>query len=114
MAFTQIVTVEGADDQALHDLMGKWHADQSGVAPGYLGCRVFADDKTGHHLIEVDFASQEDARRNNDRPETEDWVARLRELVTGDPPTGTCGRSAPRTRAPEGDRSDCRLLALTG
>ena len=63
MAFTQIITVEGGDDQALHGLMAKWDGEQSGVAPGYRGCRVFADDATGRHLIEVDFSSEEEARQ---------------------------------------------------
>lgn len=85
MAFTQAITVEGADDQALHGLLAKWDAEQSGVAPGYLGCRVFADDAAGRHLIEVDFSSEEEARRNNDRPETQTWAKELGELVTGEP-----------------------------
>lgn len=85
MAFTQTITVEGADDQGLHSLMAKWEAEQSGLAPGYLGCRVFADDPAGRHLIEVDFSSEEEARRNNDRPETQAWAKELRELVSGEP-----------------------------
>ena len=85
MAFTQIITVEGAEDQALHELLARWDADQSGVAPGYRGCRVFADDATSQHLIQVDFAAEEEARRNNDRPETETWAKELRELVRGEP-----------------------------
>jgi hypothetical protein len=85
MAFTQIITVKGADDQALHELMARWDADQSGVAPGYLGCRVFADEAASKHLIEVDFSSEEEARRNNDRPETETWAKDLRRLVQSEP-----------------------------
>lgn len=84
MAFTQIITVEGAEDQQLHDLVAKWDEDQSDVAPGYEGARVLATDD-GRHLIEVDFSSEQEAQRNNDRPETEAWANKLRELASGEP-----------------------------
>lgn len=84
MAFTQIIDVGGVDEQALHDLVAKWDADESGVAPGYLGARVLADDASGRHLIEVDFSSEEEARRNDGRPETEAWAGQLQALVDGE------------------------------
>lgn len=37
MSFTQVITVEGADEGALRDHIAKWHSDQAGVAPGYVG-----------------------------------------------------------------------------
>ncbi len=83
MAFTQIITVEGADEQALRELVSTWDEEQSGVAPGYQGARVLADD--GRYLVEVNFSSEEEARRNNDRPETEAWAKGLRELAAGEP-----------------------------
>lgn len=85
MAFTQLITVQGAEDQALHDLCAKWDAEQFGVAPGYQGCRVFADDATGRHVIEVDFSSEQEARRNTDRTETQAWANELGALIKGDP-----------------------------
>lgn len=85
MSFTQIITVEGAEDDALHTLLANWHEEQTGVAPGYQGCRVLADDATGRHLIEVDFTSEAEARRNNDRPETQAWAEQLHELIKGEP-----------------------------
>lgn len=86
MSFTQILTIEGADEQALHEHVANWDAEQSGVAPGYLGARVLADQATeGQFLIEVDFSSEEEARRNNDRPETAAWAQKLRELGNGEP-----------------------------
>ena len=87
MAFTQIVEVDGvSDEQALHQLMVDWDSAQSGVAPGYLGCRVLADqDAPGRYLVEVDFSSEEEAKRNNDRPETEAWADNLRKLAQGTP-----------------------------
>lgn len=85
MGFTQIITVEGADEAALHELVAEWDTDQAGVAPGYRGARVLADDEAGQCLIEVDFTSEEDARRNNDRSETQSWAASLGELVSSEP-----------------------------
>lgn len=83
MAFTQLITVTGADEQALHDHLAAWDSEQSGVAPGYLGARILADDANpGRHLIEVDFTSEDDARRNNDRQETKAWAEKLGSLVS--------------------------------
>lgn len=83
MAFTQIITVEGSNDQALRDLMESWDTAQSGVAPGYLGSRVLAEGSVHH--IEVDFSSEEEAQRNNERSETQAWGRQLREVVSGEP-----------------------------
>lgn len=86
MSFTQILTVDGADEQALHDHVAGWDAEQAGVAPGYLGARVLADtDQSGRYLIEVDFSSEEEAHRNDDRPETAAWAEKLRGLVDSEP-----------------------------
>jgi quinol monooxygenase YgiN len=86
MSFTQIITVEVSDEQALRDHIANWDREQSGEAPGYVGSRVLADqDQPGSFLIEVDFTSQEEAQRNNDRPETQQWAEQLRSLVDGDP-----------------------------
>lgn len=83
MPFTQIITIEGADEEALQNLVREWHADQAGVAPGYQGARILADGS--RHILEVDFSSEEEARQNNDRAETEAWARQLRELADGDP-----------------------------
>lgn len=85
MSFTQIITVEGADEQALHQHVAEWDAKQSGVAPGYLGARVLAEDGGRRHIIEVDFSSEEEARRNNDRPETAAWAEQLKNLTKNEP-----------------------------
>lgn len=84
MLFTQQITVEGADEKVLHEHVANWDSEQSGVAPGYLGARVLADG-AGRHLIEVDFSSEEEARRNNGRPETAHWAEALKNLATGEP-----------------------------
>lgn len=86
MSFTQIVTIEGADEQALHEHVSNWDAEQSGVAPGYLGARVLADqEREGRYHVIVDFSSEEEAQRNNERPETASWAQKLDELAEGEP-----------------------------
>lgn len=87
MTFTQIIEVTGVEDEnALQEHVSRWHAEQFGAAPGYLGARVLADkDATGQYLIEVDFSSEEEAARNNDREETAAWAARTRELAGSEP-----------------------------
>lgn len=86
MSFIQTMSIRCDDPDALGRLLQSWHEDQAGVAPGYLGARVLADrDRPGHHLIEVEFSSAEEAKQNNDRPETAAWAQSLRELVEGDP-----------------------------
>lgn len=86
MSFTQLITVETEDEEALRDHLASWDAGQAQEAPGYLGSRILADqDEQGRYLIEVDFASQEEAQRNNDRDETGAWAERLRELAAAEP-----------------------------
>ena len=87
MSFIQIIEIDGVqDEKAVHEHLATWHAEQQGVAPGYQGCRVLADQRApGRYLIEVDFSSEEEAKRNNERPETEAWAARTRELAGSEP-----------------------------
>ncbi len=87
MSFTQIIELDGVhDEQALHEHTASWDAEQAGVAPGYLGSRVFADtDAAGRYLVVVDFSSAEEAARNNERPETAAWAATARGLANGEP-----------------------------
>lgn len=86
MTFTQTMEVQANDERALHEHVAAWHAEQAGIAPGYQRARVLADTKqSGRYLIEVDFTSPEEAARNNERPETAGWAAKLGELVSGTP-----------------------------
>lgn len=85
MGFTQTIEVSAADENALRDHVAAWHAEQHGIAPGYLGARILADaDQSDRYVIEVDFDSRDDANRNNERPETAAWATRLGELTNRD------------------------------
>jgi hypothetical protein len=84
--FIQLIEIETADVGSVNDLIKRWHEEQGGVAPGYRGGRVLADrDRPDTYLIEVEFSSEEDAARNNERAETRQWAASLRELVNREP-----------------------------
>lgn len=85
MAFTQIITVEGADQKELEDLMRTWDEEQAGVAPGYQGARILADEESDECMLMVDFASKEEAERNNEREVTQSWAEQLRSLARGEP-----------------------------
>lgn len=84
--FTQIVEVKTGAVEVVKDLIRAWHREQAGTAPGYREVRVLEDkERPGTYLIEVEFASEQDAAENNDRPETSAWAQRLKEAVNGEP-----------------------------
>jgi len=86
VSFTQTMEVQTHDESALRDHVAGWHAEQTGIAPGYRRERVLADSKQpGRYLIEGDFSSPEEAARDNERPETNAWVARLADHVAAAP-----------------------------
>lgn len=82
MAFTQIIEVQTDDVEAIQKHVSEWHDSQSGEAPGYRQARILADaDRRDTYLIEVEFASEEEAKKNNERPETKEWSNRARVLL---------------------------------
>lgn len=86
MSFVQSIAIETDDIQPVHDLVSQWHSEQAGIAPGYQRARILADqDRPGRYVIEVDFSSQEEAEKNNERPETAAWAEKLEGLVNGTP-----------------------------
>jgi quinol monooxygenase YgiN len=87
MEFTQHVVIHVADAEALLRLMREWEEDDAATeGSGYLGGRLFRfRDKPGKYVIEANFESWEAAEANNDRPETQQWAARLNDLIDGEP-----------------------------
>jgi quinol monooxygenase YgiN len=84
--FVQLIEMETADVGPVNDLIKGWHEQQGGVAPGYRSTRVLVDrDRADTYVIEVEFSSEEDGAKNNERPETSQWAASLRELVNSEP-----------------------------
>ena len=86
MAFTQTMTVQAGSAEPLIELLDAWHRDENGVAPGYQAARLLADqDRPGRYVVEVEFSSEDEARQNNTRPETQNWAAKLQGLAQGEP-----------------------------
>jgi hypothetical protein len=92
--FSQSIRVRLADPAPLNEMLAEWDEEQAnGDIMGYMGTRLLADrDEPGHYLIVADFGvidpdvpAADEAARNNERPETQAWAARLLDLVDGEP-----------------------------
>jgi hypothetical protein len=92
--FSQSIRVRLADPAPLIEMLAEWDEEQAnGDIMGYMGTRLLADrDEPGHYLIVADFGvidpdvpAADEAARNNERPETQAWAARLLDLADGEP-----------------------------
>lgn len=85
MKFTQHIVFYVNDEQALLDLVDASNENTSEMS-GFLGGRVLRfRDKPGRYVVQADFESWEAAEANNDRPQTQEWAARMAEIIDGDP-----------------------------
>ena len=74
------------DESALEKLLEEWRLAGPTEGTGFLGGRLLRfREKPGRYVLQADFDSWESAEANNDRPETQQWAARLNELIDGDP-----------------------------
>jgi hypothetical protein len=92
--FTQTISVRTNDPDAIIQLLEEWDRDQAGSdIMGFAGSQLLADRETpGQYLlvarfavVDPDVSAAEEAARNNERPETQEWARRFRELVDGEP-----------------------------
>ncbi len=92
--FSQTITVRCEDPAPIIELLAEWDLNQAtSDIMGYMGTRLLADrEKLGQYVIIADFgvvdpdvSAADEAIRNNVRPETRSWAARLREVVDGEP-----------------------------
>jgi hypothetical protein len=92
--FTQTITVRCDDPTPIIELLAEWDLNQAtGDIMGYMGTRVLADrERLGQYVIIADFgvvdpnvSAADEAARNNSRPETREFAARLLEVIEGDP-----------------------------
>ena len=95
--FTQTISVRCDDPETLTEMLAAWDLQQATTdIMGYIGTRLLADrEDPGHYLIIADFGvvdpdvpAAEEADRNNERPETQAWAARLLAVVQGTPTYG--------------------------
>lgn len=92
--FSQTITVRCSDPAPLLELLAEWDLNQAtSDIMGYMGTRVLADrEKLGQYVIIADFgvidpnvSAADEAARNNARPETRAFAARVREVLDGEP-----------------------------
>ena len=92
--FSQSITVRCDDPAKLVAMLRQWDLDQAATdIMGFMGSRLLADrENPGHYLIIADFgvidpdvSAADEAARNNERPETQAWAARLLETIEGAP-----------------------------
>jgi hypothetical protein len=92
--FCQTITVRCADPAPIVALLEEWDLNQAtSDIMGYMGTRLLADrEVAGQYVIIADFgvvdpnvSAADEATRNNERPETEAWAARLLAVIGGEP-----------------------------
>ncbi len=92
--FTQTITVHCDDPARFLELVAEWDLSQAtSDIMGYMGTRVLADrEQLGRYVVIVDFgvvdpnvSAADEAARNNARPETRAFAARVVEVLDGEP-----------------------------
>lgn len=92
--FSQTITVHCADPTPILEMLVEWDLNQAtSDIMGYMGTRVLADrEKLGQYVMIAEFgvvdpnvSAADEAVRNNMRPETQAFAARLREVIDGEP-----------------------------
>lgn len=83
MKFRQHIVVDAVDEDALLNLIRE---DSDSLPPGLIGLRLLRfRDKQGRYAIQADFDSRDSAEKSDQRPETQTWAKRLREMIEGEP-----------------------------
>jgi hypothetical protein len=92
--FSQMITVHCDDPERIIELLKAWDRNQAtSDIMGYMGTRFLADrEEPGRYVVIAEFGvvdpdvpAADEAARNNDRPETQEWVAKFREVIDGEP-----------------------------
>ncbi len=85
MPFTQHIVFDASDEEAVTSLVEERIGEGAGEVTGFVGGRLLRfRDKPGRYVLQADFDSWESAEASNDRPETQQWAARLNELIDGE------------------------------
>ena len=93
--FTQVISFRCNQPDTLVELAAAWDQMQAeGDVMGYMGSHILVDrDRPDHYLlvaefgvVDPDISAAEEAMRNNDRPETQEWAQKLLDIIEGEPP----------------------------
>jgi hypothetical protein len=92
--FSQTISFRCTDPEKLVELAAKWDRMQAeGDIMGYMGSHVLRDRDNPDEfvivaefgVIDPDVSAADEAMRNNDRPETQEWAKKLLDIVEGEP-----------------------------
>ena len=92
--FSQTITVHCDNPEILIEMLVEWDLRQAtSDIMGYMGTRLMADREhpdqyvmvADFGVIDPDVSAADEALRNNERPETKAFAARLREVIDGEP-----------------------------
>ena len=92
--FSQTITVRCDNPATLIEMLTQWDLNQAtSDIMGYMGTRLLADrENPGQYVFIADFgvidpdvSAADEALRNNERPETQAFAARLLEVIDGEP-----------------------------
>jgi hypothetical protein len=81
--FVQVIKGKTSNPQALDTALNKWVQDLAPGANGWLGSTSGVTED-GRAIAVVRFESEEDARRNSDRPEQDQWWSETAKLFDGE------------------------------
>jgi hypothetical protein len=81
--FAQVIQGKTSNKQALDAALDKWQKDLAPGATGWLGSTSGVTED-GRSIAIVRFESEEDARRNSNRPEQDQWWAETSKLFDGE------------------------------
>jgi quinol monooxygenase YgiN len=85
-AFVQIIEFTSSRIDEIQALTDKMRAERGEEGPGPVRARFTEDrDQPGHFLSIVEFASYEAAMANSEHPATQEYAARMAELVDSPP-----------------------------
>ena len=82
--FVQVIQGKTSKPEALDAALNQWVQDLAPSATGWLGSTSGVTDD-GRAIAVVRFDSEEDARRNSDRPEQDRWWSETAKVFDGEP-----------------------------
>jgi hypothetical protein len=81
--FAQVIQGKTSNPQALDAALSRWLADLAPGATGWLGSTSGVTED-GRAIAVVRFESEDDARRNSNRPEQDQWWSETSKLFDGE------------------------------
>ena len=86
--FAQVIryNVKPGSWDAVEELDKRWQAEQAPKAPGFKGVYLLREKESPNACIEVVlFESEQLAKQNSDRPETNQFYQSMLKLIDGEP-----------------------------